>query len=239
MTRSLEPQTDHDREPLAARLTDDDVAAFLETRPDFFIQNPDVLTALELPARTSESGITDFHAYALSALREKVKMLQSVQDDLTGIIRDNIRTQETIHEAVLAAVEAPDQESFLHCVLQRWSDILDVEAVALGLLSPPDEKLKSGNLAKLTAEDIDARFEGSDDNGGDPHTLFLNIDGDEPLFGPAAPLIQSCVLMRMCAEQGSIGILALGWREKDGFGPGRGTETLQFLTRSLSALIEQ
>ncbi|MEM7569138.1 MAG: DUF484 family protein [Pseudomonadota bacterium] len=239
MTQSPKPQADDETEPLAARLTDNDVAAFLEARPDFFLDNPDILTALELPPRTSESGITDFHAYAQSALREKIKILQSVQDDLTGIIRDNIRTQETIHEAVLAAMEAPDKEAFLHCVLQRWSDILDVEAVALGLLEPPAEKLPSGNLTAMTAQEIDARFDGSEVGGGDPNTLFLNVEGDETLFGPAAPLIQSCVLMRMRGDESTLGILALGWREKDGFGPGRGTETLQFLTRSLAALIDQ
>ncbi|MEM9287591.1 MAG: DUF484 family protein [Pseudomonadota bacterium] len=233
---SQSPPKPLDPDPIAAQLSDEDVAAYLEARPDFFIHNPDILPVLSLPARTAESGVMDFHAYAQSALREKITMLQSVQDDLTGIIRDNIRTQETIHAAVLAALEAPDEEAFLHCVLQRWSDILDVEAIGLGLTSPPDEKLKSGNLTQMTVADIDARFEDEDNAGEKPDTLFLNLDEDEPLFGPAAPLIRSCILLRMVRDEESFGILALGWREHGGFGPGRGTETLQFLTHMLTAM---
>lgn len=239
MTQSLDPTTTHDddTQPLAARLTDKDVAAYLEARPDFFAYNEDLIAILDLPARAKEDGITDFHAYALSALRQKLDVMTGMQDDLTGIIRDNIRAQETIHSAVLHALRSNTREEFLHCILQRWTDILDIEAIALGLLFPPEERLKSGNLTQLSAAQIEARFEGAEDPNDDPDHAFLNLDQEEPLFGPAAPLVKSCVLLRMKQGGESIGILALGWREKDGFGPGRGTETLRFLTDALTAML--
>lgn len=237
MTQSLDPTHDDDNEPLAARLTDKDVAAYLEARPDFFAHNEDLLAILDLPARAKEDGVTDFHSYALSALRQKLDVMNGMQDDLTGIIRDNIRAQETIHSAVLEALRSNTRETFLHCILQRWTDILDIEAIALGLLSPPEERLKSGNLSQLTVEQIEGRFAASGSIDEDPDHAFLNLDQEEPLFGPAAPLVKSCVLLRLKQGNDSIGILALGWREKDGFGPGRGTETLRFLTDALTAML--
>lgn len=238
MTQSIDPKSDDKSEPLAARLKDADVAAYLEARPDFFVHNEDLVAILDLPSRAKDEGVTDFHAYVLTATRQKLDVMNGMQDDLTGIIRDNIRAQETIHSAVLEALRTDTQEEFLHCILQRWTDILDIEAIALGLLTPPIERLTSGNLNALTAEQIEARFaQDKADEGGKIDHLFLNLDEEEPLFGPAAPLVKSCVLLRMKQGSDSIGILALGWREKDGFGPGRGTETLRFLTDSLSAML--
>lgn len=237
MTQSLDPKDTHENEPLAARLTDADVAAYLEARPDFFVHNEDLLTILDLPARAKEDGVTDFHTYALTALRQKLDVMNSMQDDLTGIIRDNIRAQETIHCAVLEALRTDTQEEFLHCILQRWTDILDIEAIALGLETPPMERLKSGNLTLISPEQIEARFSEDGSTTEDVDHAFLNLDEDEPLFGPAAPLVKSCVLLRMKRDHKSIGILALGWRESNGFGPGRGTETLRFLTDALTAML--
>lgn len=236
MTQSLDTKNTAS-EPLAAKLTDADVAAYLEARPDFFVRNEDLLTILDLPDRSKDEGVTDFHAYALSALRQKLDVMNGMQDDLTGIIRDNIRAQETIHSAVLAAQQTDTQEEFLHCILQRWTDLLDIEAIAIGLVTPPQERLTSGNLTKLHINEIDQRFVTDDETSDDEDHLFLNLDEEEPLFGPASPLVKSCVLLRLRKDRETIGVLALGWRTPDGFGPGRGTETLRFLADSLSAML--
>lgn len=236
MTQSLDKDNSAS-EPIAARLTDADIAAYLEARPDFFVHNEDLLPILDLPDRAKEEGVTDFHTYALSALRQKLDVMNGMQDDLTGIIRDNIRAQETIHSAVLAALQTDTQEEFLHCILQRWTDLLDIEAIAIGLTTPPVERLTSGNLTQVSLDEIDKRFATDDEAPGDGDHLFLNLDEEEPLFGPASPLVKSCVLLRMRSDKDTIGVLALGWRTADGFGPGRGTETLRFLADSLSAML--
>ncbi|MEM6681873.1 MAG: DUF484 family protein [Pseudomonadota bacterium] len=239
MTQNADPKLSADTEPLAGRLTDADVAAYLEARPDFFLRNSDLLSVLELPARSPAQGVTDFHAYALSAVRQKLELMNSMQDDLTDIIRDNIRSQETIHRAILEAMQAETLEEFLHCILHRWTSILDIEAIAVGLVDPLFESVPSGNLSQQSVAAIDALF-GSDGNvHEDTDHAFRNLDEEVALFGPVAALVKSCVFLRMTSDGKTIGILALGWRESDGFGDGRGTETLRFLTDALTALLTQ
>jgi len=237
MTQSLDPKRTDDDEPLAARLSDADVAAYLESRPEFFLHNPDLLSILELPVREDTPGVTDFHTYALGAVRQKLELMNSMQDDLTGIIRDNIRAQETIHRAILQCLQANTQEEFLHCILHRWTSILDIEAIALGLISPLEEQVESGNMRKVTNTQIN-KLLGTVENVHEDHDhAFRNLDEELDLFGPARALVKSCVLLRMKHDGQTLGVLALGWREADGFGDARGTETLRFLTDALTALI--
>jgi uncharacterized protein YigA (DUF484 family) len=179
--------------------------------------------------------VIPFEERAVAHLRERLGAVEEANQDLIAFARGHSGAVASIHDAVLAAIEADSVEALLHVVTQEWPLILGIDAVALSLIV--------GNQG--------FRADGSGVQHVDPKILgrvMAGVDGVEmrtverghPLFGPARDLIRAEALIRIdCEPPLPCGLLALGQRADLALDARHGSELLMFLGRSLAAMIRK
>ncbi|MEA3041827.1 MAG: uncharacterized protein QOC65_1316 [Sphingomonadales bacterium] len=174
--------------------------------------------------------VINFEDRALASLRARVAAAEEANQDLIAFARGHSGAVASIHEAVLAAVEAEGFDHLIHIVTQEWPQILGLDAVAVALF----------------AGEMGVRADASGLQFVDPRVIRKSIAGFEgvvlrgverghPLFGPACELIRAEALVRLDSEAPlPNGLLALGQRSEQGFETRHGSELLVFLGRVLT-----
>ena len=174
--------------------------------------------------------VINFEDRALATLRARVAAAEEANQDLIAFARGHSGAVASIHEAVLAAVDAEGFDHLIHIVTQEWPHILGLDAVAVALF----------------VGDKGLRADASGLQFVDPRLIERSIDGLEgvllravgrghPLFGPACELIRAEALVRLESEAPlPNGLLALGQRSEQGFETRHGSELLVFLGRVLT-----
>jgi hypothetical protein len=174
--------------------------------------------------------VINFEERAVASLRARCAAAEEANQDLIAFARGHSGAVSSIHEAVLAAVEAEGLDHLIHIVTQEWPQILGLDAVAVALwaggrgliadasgLRPVEPQV----LQRLVAE-----FEG---------VVLRGVERGHPLFGPACTLIRAEALIRLDSEAPlPSGLLALGQRGEQGFETRHGSELLVFLGRVLT-----
>ena len=179
--------------------------------------------------------LIDFEHGAVASLRRRVAEVEEANQDLIAFARGHSGAVASIHDAVLAAIEADGIESLLHVVTQEWPLILRIDAVALSLIVGDQGFRADGSGVQIVDPKILARAaEGID--GVDMRT----VDRGHPLFGPACDLIRAQALIRIdCEPPLPCGLLALGQRAELALDARHGSELLMFLGASLAAMIRK
>jgi uncharacterized protein YigA (DUF484 family) len=174
--------------------------------------------------------VISFEERAVANLRARIAAAEEANQDLIAFARGHSGAVASIHEAVLAAIEAEGFDHLIHIVTQEWPQILGLDAVAVGLF----------------VGDRGVRADASGLQFVDPRVVERSIDGLEgvvlrgvarghPLFGPACDLIRAEALVRLDSQAPLPGgLLALGQREAQGFETRHGSELLLFLGRVLT-----
>jgi hypothetical protein len=163
-------------------------------------------------------------------LRAQVAAAEEANQDLIAFARGHSGAVASIHEAVLAAVEAEGFDHLIHIVTQDWPQILGLDAVAVALFA--GDKAMRADASGLQFVDPRvikrsiAGFEG---------VVLRGVKRGHPLFGPACDLIRAEALVRLDSEAPlPSGLLALGQRGEQGFETRHGSELLVFLGRVLT-----
>lgn len=210
-------------------LTDSDVVAFLEANPDFLQRHPALIRRLAPPSRfeAQEEGaeVVDMQGFMVSRLQADLARVRDSQHELIQSARSNLSSQNQIHEAVLAVLEARDMEEFIHIVTRDLPMVLDVDTLTLCAEASSRFEPKQGGLFVLAEGGVDEVL-------GEGRKVLLRerSEGNEKLFGPAAALVRSDALVRLTLTgTAPQALVALGSREAGRFHPGQGTELLSFL----------
>lgn len=179
--------------------------------------------------------VIPFEERAVAHLRERLGEAREANEDLIAFARGHSGAVASIHEAVLAGIDADGVDGLLHVVTQEWPLILGIDAVALSLI----------------VGDKGFRADGSGIHAVDPAILRRSIDGihsvemrkverGHPLFGPACDLIRAEALIRVeCGHALPTGLLALGQRAELSLDARHGSELLMFLGRTLAVMIRK
>ena len=179
--------------------------------------------------------VIPFEERAVAQLRRRLGAAEEANQDLIAFARGHSGAVTSIHEAVLAAIDAESVEALLHVVTQEWPLILGIDAVALSLI----------------VGEQGFRADGSGVQHVDPAILRRVIDGvagvemraverGHPFFGPACELIRAEALIRIdCEPPLPCGLLVLGQRAELSLDARHGSELLLFLGRSLAAMIRK
>src|SRR4028118_1042697 len=77
--------------------------------------------------------VISFEDRAVARLRAQVAAAEEANQDLIAFARGHSGAVASIHEAVLAAVEAEGFDHLIHIVTQDWPLILGLDAVAVAL----------------------------------------------------------------------------------------------------------
>ena len=179
--------------------------------------------------------VIPFEERAVAQLRQRLGAAEEANQDLIAFARGHSGAVASIHEAVLAGIEADSIEALFHVVTQEWPLILGIDAVALSLI----------------VGDQGFRADGGGVNTVDPRLLtkairqvrgveMRTVERGHPLFGPACDLIRAQALIRIdCEPPLPCGLLVLGQRAELSLDARHGSELLMFLGRSLAAMIRQ
>jgi uncharacterized protein YigA (DUF484 family) len=179
--------------------------------------------------------VIPFEERAVAHLRQRLGVIEEANQDLIAFARGHSGAVNSIHEAVLAAIDADSVETLLHVVTQEWPLILGIDAVALSLIVGHQGFRADGSGIQLVDQHILRRvIDGVD--GVDMRT----VERGHPLFGPACDLIRAEALIRIdCEPPLPSGLLALGQRADLSLDARHGSELLMVLGRSLAAMIRK
>lgn len=207
------------------------VAAFLRRHPNFLNEHPDLLEALAPPsAPRSGENVVDLQRFMIEKLRKDVHSLRHHQENLVDASRTNMSSQERVHAAVLAMLEARTFDHLLEIVTQDFIATLDVDFITL-CFEAADPATHPGNIKGLRILATGM----IEDMLGEDRSILLRaeVKGDSRLFGKQAVEVRSEALVRLrVSQQGPAGLLALGSRAERRFYPGQGTELLGFLAEA-------
>src|SRR5215218_6237022 len=152
--------------------------------------------------------VIQFKDQALARLRERLGAVEEANQDLIAFARGHSGAVASIHNAVIAAIEADSIESLLHVVTQEWPLILGIDAVALSLIVSERGFRADGSGVQIVDPKILRRTAEAVD-GVDMRT----VERGHPLFGPACDLIRAQALVRIdCEPPLPTGLIALGQR---------------------------
>jgi uncharacterized protein YigA (DUF484 family) len=174
--------------------------------------------------------VINFEERAVASLRARCAAAEEANQDLIAFARGHSGAVASIHQAVLAAVEAEGLDHLIHIVTQDWPQILGLDAVAVGLYAGgKGVRADASGLQFVNPRVIErsaAAIEG---------VVLRGVERGHPLFGPACELIRAEALVRLDSEAPlPKGLLALGQRGAQGFETRHGSELLLFLGRVLT-----
>ena len=179
--------------------------------------------------------VIPFEERAVAQLRRRLGAVEEANQDLIAFARGHSGAVASIHEAVLAAIDADTVESLLHVVTQEWPLILGIDSVAVSLVVGGQGFRADGGGVQVVDPAIlrraIERVEGVE---------MRTVKRGHPLFGPACDLIRAEALVRIdCDPPLPCGILALGQRAELNIDARHGSELLMFLGKSLAAMIRK
>lgn len=205
------------------------VIAYLRRHPDFLFRHPELLDMQASPARHTDEQVVDLQHFMVERLRQDVAKLRANQDEIIANSRDNLGTQERIHKAVLAMLEAETFEEFIDIITGDLVLLLEVDVVCLCI------ERTEGYNRRPRLEGLELLEQGAVDRiMGKGRQVMLRDEavGDPEVFGGAAELVRSDALLRLKPSKAAPNaLLAFGTRHPGYFHPGQGTELLSFLGR--------
>ncbi|WP_321395221.1 DUF484 family protein [Emcibacter sp.] len=210
-----------------SEISADKIRDWLKRHPDFLLENPDLLTILTPPFRPSSGDrVVDFQQVMLEKLQQQIAELKDFHGSLIDATRNNMSTQQQVHDAALALMEAEGLTELSHTLVSDWPQMLAVDVIAVCFEKGHDKQipalpearpLKKGQVDKLLGRE-------------DACLLRGDVEVLEDIFGPATELIKAEALIRIPAtDHYPEGLLAFGSRDPNMFTPGQGTELLRFL----------
>jgi uncharacterized protein YigA (DUF484 family) len=209
-------------------LNDSSVGDYLQTYPDFFERNSQLLTKLRLPHLRDAGATVSLVERQIEVVRERNQSLERKLKELVDVARANDTLADRIHRLSqrlirahsllesINAVETSLREDFdsMHSVMVLFLEearALEPEAGRfLRIGHPADDDIK-GFESLLTS--------------GKPRCGQVRDAQRDYLFGKDAIAIGSVALTPL-GQKGSLGILGIGASDTERFHPGMSTEFL-------------
>ncbi len=208
----------------------DAVAAYLRLHPDFFIQHPDVLADLEI--RHEHGEAISLVAHQLSSLRERNAELKLRLSRLLDVARENDQLFARMRQLILRMLASDELDGLVVELLDGLRQDFSIEFAHLilfdvNLAFPAGVRTASLQQAM---ERIPALLRTPTVCG------LLRLDELDYLFGGQAPLIGSAAVVHL-QHGNSLGLLAIGHRERDHFRSSMDTLFVSHLGDVLSRLL--
>jgi len=213
-----------------AEILPEDVIAFLRARPNFLLEHPALLESLTPPENRKGEGVPDFQQFMLRRLQANYDWLKQQQRELIANSRANLHSISRVHQSILMLMEAQSFGEVAELILHDFVSIFDVDAVSLLIESDnpiqPDLQRMGVRIVQPGMTEFWLEQEAA--------IMDSNMVGDPIVFGPAAPLVRSQLLLRLeLMPEVPLGMLALGSRDPLLFQELQGTELVNFLARAV------
>ncbi len=221
--------------PLAETVSEDSIADYLKSHPDFFERHAPLVLGLKLPHRAGGATISLVERQ-VSMLRTRNAQLERQLKDLVAVAKQNDALVEKIHQLCLKLMRAPTLIQRLERLETGLREDFAAERAVLVLFpAAPAEAVRDGFVRRMNADDPDVR----------PFATFLRAakprcgplrDRQKNIFEHDADAITSAALVPLGTES-KLGFLIIGSRDPDHFHPGKRMDFLARLGEVLAVAI--
>jgi uncharacterized protein YigA (DUF484 family) len=221
--------------PLAETHTEDSIADYLKSHPDFFERHAPLVLGLKLPHRTGGPSISLVERQ-VSMLRQRNGQLERQLKDLVAVAKQNDVLMEKIHQLCLKLMRAPTLLQRLERLETGLREDFAAERAVLVLFpAAPAEAVREGFVRRLGMDEPDVR----------PFATFLRAakprcgplrDRQKNIFERDAETVSSAALVPLGVES-QLGFLIIGSRDPDHFHPGKRMDFLARLGEVLAVAI--
>ena len=221
--------------PLTDALSEDSIADYLKSHPDFFERHAPLVLALKLPHRAGGAAISLVERQ-VAMLRQRNAQLERQLKDLVAVAKQNDALVEKIHQLCLKLMRAPTLAARLEQLETGLREDFAAERAVLVLFpDAPAEAVREGFVRRMGPDDPDVR----------PFATFLRAakprcgplrDRQKNIFDRDADAVSSAALVPLGAES-KLGFLIIGSRDPDHFHPGKRMDFLARLGEVLAVAI--
>lgn len=213
--------------PAAAEavLSDDEVAGWLRTHPDFFQRNSELLATLRVPH--SAGAAVSLIERQIEVLREKNQTADSRFTELVSIARANEQLAEKVHRFTRRLMRAPTRRAILTEIEQGMREDFDVAPTVLLLFGAAAgaENIGLRFVRQVAADEPNLAGFDSLFASGKPRCGQIRDSLRDFLFGSDASSVGSVALVPLAGDR-PFGLLALASLNSQRFHPGMSTDFL-------------
>ena len=221
--------------PLTDALSEDSIADYLKSHPDFFERHGALVLGLKVPHRAGGAAISLVERQ-VAMLRQRNAQLERQFKDLVTVAKENDSLVEKIHQLCLKLMRAPTLAVRLeHLETGLREDFAAERAVLVLFPDAPAAAVREGFVRRMGSDDVDVR----------PFATFLRAakprcgplrDRQKNIFDRDADTVSSAALVPLGPES-KLGFLIIGSRDPDHFHPGKRMDFLARLGEVLSVAI--
>ena len=180
-------------------------------------------------------SLISFEERAVARLRDRLGEAETARANLLAFARGHSGAVASIHQAVLAGLEADSFDQLLTIVINDWPDMLGLDSVVLALVVGDQAFVADRAGVRAIARPIVNRAMQS--LGA---VELRNVTRGHPLFGEAADAIRSEALIRIDSPSPlPTGLLVFGQHDAQSLETPHGADLLLFLGQGLSAMIRR
>ena len=220
-------------------ITADEVVAYLQDHPQFFIDRPDALDSLEIVP--SPDGTISLARHQVTQLQHKNTKLQQQLASFIESAQQNSALQTQVHQLCLRLIDTQNFEDLLLQLVSELKQEFYADDVALRLFCVPENSLPSlparENIALLNADSDDMLvFDGILTQ--QPVCGRPSHDQRLALFNEQADKIQSFVCLPIGRDP-CAGIIAIASFDDNRFHANMATDYLCFLGEIVMRLLKR
>lgn len=218
--------------PLDNTLTAADVAAYLQSNPDFFVDQPDLLAELRLP---HESGAAiSLVERQVSILRERNIDMRNRLSKLLENARENDKLFDKSKRLVLALLEGQDMGDVVDALYYSFSKEFDIHFTSLLIFGNVD-RVPSSQAQVVNGREAQEHL-AEYLKSGRATCGHLSPRAINYLFGQQAANIGSAAMIPLVSGS-TYGILAIGNRDPHYYRSSMGTLFLSYIAEVLNRLL--
>jgi len=209
-------------------LNDSSVGDYLQTYPDFFERNSQLLTKLRLPHLRDVGATVSLVERQIEVLRERNQSLERKLKELVDVARANDALADRIHRLSQRLIRARTLLESINAVETSLREDFDAMHSVLVLFLEEARALEpeAGRFLRIGhAADDDIKSFESLLTSGKPRCGQVRDAQRDYLFGKDSVAIGSVALTPL-GQKGSLGILGIGASDMERFHPGMSTEFL-------------
>ncbi|GIT85153.1 DUF484 family protein [Roseobacter sp. OBYS 0001] len=225
---------------------EDALRAKIIATPDVILDDKDVMRALVAAnEKIMGDNIVDLRGIAMDRLESRLDRLEDTHRSVIAAAYENVAGTNQIHRAILRILEADSLTDLLAHLQSDVAETLRVDAIRLVLESDQNDDplspmaTENGKMHKAPGY-MDAYV--TQGRGGISRQVTLRrVDhGDADVFGQDAEQIRSeaCLKLDLGADR-LPGLLVLGSKDAEMFGPQQGTDLLVFFTGVMERVLRR
>jgi len=213
-------------------ISETDVADYLTSHPDFFVERESLLLEMQLPHGDGKSVSLVERQVAL--LREKSNKTREMLDEFVNAANRNTEIFDKSRRLVLSLMDASEPEEFFDALEKGFRDDFDCSAYHLIVFSDTPHQINhfATTVSEMAAKD----YIGGLLRAKQPTLGVLRQSEQDFLFRHQSSQVKSAAVLPVRKSR-QIALLAVGSEDINYFQSGMGTIFISFIADTLAKLL--